>query len=98
MSCDVRNCKASENTGRELWRRVPDDFYSPSIHVTEDGSVGIDVGGTVIVAPVEEWHGLRKAIADGGFDLSPCGNCGTPVVCIPDGLPMCETCATVDES
>jgi hypothetical protein len=38
-----------------------------------------------------------RAIQDGGFDLSPCGNCGTPVVCIPDGLPMCRRCATADE-
>lgn len=40
---------------------------------------------------------LRSAIEDGGFDLSPCGNCGTPVVCIPDGLPMCKDCALADE-
>lgn len=36
---------------------------------------------------------LTQAIELGGFDLSPCGLCGDVVVCIPDGLPMCEPCA-----
>lgn len=45
-----------KNTDRELWRLDPDDYYSPSIHVTESGGIGIDVGGTVIVRPAEEWH------------------------------------------
>lgn len=36
---------------------------------------------------------LRQAIEDGGLDISPCGKCGTPVVCVPDGLTFCKTCA-----
>ena len=28
-----------------------------------------------------------------GYDISPCTVCGDPVVCIPDGMPMCEPCA-----
>lgn len=36
---------------------------------------------------------LTGALKDGGYDLSPCGCCGKPVVCIPDGLPMCKGCA-----
>lgn len=36
---------------------------------------------------------LETAIIDGGLDLSPCRQCGGLVVCIPDGLPMCEACA-----
>lgn len=47
---------ACKNTDRELWRERPGDFYSPSIHVTEGGGIGINVHGTVIVAPVESWH------------------------------------------
>ena len=47
-----------KNTDREIWRKVPGDFYSPSIHVTEGGGIGINVGGTVIVMPVEEWMAL----------------------------------------
>jgi hypothetical protein len=36
---------------------------------------------------------LSEAIDAGGFDLSLCSACGRPVVCIPDGLPMCRECA-----
>ena len=36
---------------------------------------------------------LLAAIVRSGFDLSPCGTCGEPVVCLPDGLPICEPCA-----
>ena len=47
------------NTDRELWRRTPGDYYSPSIHVTAGGAIGINVGGHVIVQSVEAWHALR---------------------------------------
>ena len=46
---------ACKNTDKEIWRKT-DSFYSPSIHVTNGGCVGINVGGHVIVAPVELWH------------------------------------------
>jgi hypothetical protein len=46
----------AKNTDREIWRAVPEDYYSPSIHVTEGGGIGINVGGLVIVMPVERWH------------------------------------------
>jgi hypothetical protein len=35
------------------------------------------------------WSDGAKA---GGLDLSPCMICGDPVVCLPDGMPMCESC------
>ena len=44
------------NTDKEIWRQTPDDYYSPSIHVTEQNSIGINVSGTVYVKAVEEWH------------------------------------------
>ena len=47
--------RACANTDKEIWRKIPDDYYSPSIHVTKDGAVGINVGGRVIVASVEKW-------------------------------------------
>ncbi len=47
-----------KNTDREIWRKIPDDYYSPSIHVTKDGGIGMNVGGLVHVRPVEEWHGM----------------------------------------
>lgn len=36
---------------------------------------------------------LHAAIERGGLDISCCMDCGAPVVCIPDGLPMCDGCA-----
>ena len=47
---------AGLNTDKEIWRKMPDDYYSPSIHVTDGQSIGISVGGHVLVAPVEQWH------------------------------------------
>lgn len=65
--------QAHENTDRELWRRDggeacdPDNYYQPSIHVTKEGAIGINVGGYVYVKPVEEWHKL----AGGPFPAVP---------------------------
>lgn len=50
------------NTDREIWRETPDDAYSPSIHVTADGKIGISVGGYVIVKDVHEWVTLAKKV------------------------------------
>jgi hypothetical protein len=52
--------EAKVNTDRELWRES-DDWHANSIHVTEQGSIGIDVGGSVYVRPLKEWH---KAVKD----------------------------------
>lgn len=35
----------------------------------------------------------QEAVNRGGFDLSVCGGCNEPVVCLPDGLPICADCA-----
>lgn len=47
---------ARQNTDRELWREREGDFYADSIHVTQDGRIGINCGGTVFVMPVRKWH------------------------------------------
>ena len=52
---------AAKNTDRELWRETEGDFYAPSIHVTESGSIGMNVGGSVVVMPIYEWHALAFA-------------------------------------
>ena len=49
-----------DNTDKELWREKEDDFYSPSIHVTKDGKIGINIGGYVIVQDIRKWHELAK--------------------------------------
>jgi len=55
MSEPNKERMAGVNTDKEIWRKIPDDYYSPSIHVTEHGDIGINIGGHVLVASVEEW-------------------------------------------
>jgi len=45
-----------ENTDREIWRAIPNDYYSPSIFVTKENNIGINVGGRVSVKTVEQWY------------------------------------------
>jgi len=47
-----------ENTDRELWRERPGDYYADSIHVTEEGAIGINCGGMVYTMSVKAWHKL----------------------------------------
>lgn len=55
---------AAKNTDQEIWRRKEEDAFSPSIHVTEGGEIGINVKDYVIVAPVEKWHhSMRRCMA-----------------------------------
>lgn len=63
-----------QNTDRELWREVAGDYYSPSIHVTQDGRIGINVGGLVIVRTLREWHALAVS-ADLEFRSSRTSEC-----------------------
>jgi len=58
--------RAAKNTDLELYRE-PDktgagDYYSDSIHVTESGGIGINVGGYVIVKPLRDWHACVNAM------------------------------------
>ena len=46
------------NEDREIWRLKKGDYYSPSISVTKDDGISINVGGTVITLPIERWHQL----------------------------------------
>jgi len=66
MSDAVETSGVAVNTDRELWREpsMPPgmEYYAPSIHVTEGGGIGIDVGGIVFVKPLREWH--RLAMVD----------------------------------
>ena len=56
----------AKNTDRELWRERPEDYYAPSIFVTEGGGIGINVDGHVIVKPVRDWH--RLAMQEWKYD------------------------------
>lgn len=57
---EVSDERACLNTDRELWRES-DSYYAPSIHVTDGGGIGINVGGHVIVMTVRAWHQLGVA-------------------------------------
>jgi len=48
------------NTDKEIWRKIKGDYYSPSIHITLDNKVGINIGGCVFVMSIEKWHLLAK--------------------------------------
>ena len=54
--CDVIGGEPCQNTDKEIWRKVPGDYYSPSIHVTESGRIGIKVRGRVLIASIEGWY------------------------------------------
>lgn len=53
--------EAAMSTDREIWREREGDYYADSIHVTKEGNIGIDCGGTVYVKPVRAWHALASA-------------------------------------
>ena len=47
-----------------------------------------------------EEHRLAAIVAvidRSGMDISPCMECGEPVVCIPDGMPLCATCGAKEQ-
>jgi hypothetical protein len=59
--------KAAINTDRELYRENRsdpldlDNYYADSVFVTENGAIGMNAGGHVIILPIKGWH---KAIED----------------------------------
>ena len=58
MAEDKDGMIAAMNTDRELWRELPFDPFSPRVFVTKRGAIGMEVGGRVIVMPIEHWHAL----------------------------------------
>ena|ERR1700744_2704331 len=52
---------ACVNTDKEIWRG-PDEgngsYYADSLHITKDGALGINCGGSVRVRPIRDWHNL----------------------------------------
>lgn len=79
-----------QNTDRELWREREGDYYADSIHVTKGGGIGMNVGGTVYVMPIREWHRLAGApgrAAPAELDAAMCPLCGTDCTAPPGGQP-----------
>ena len=44
---------------------------------------------TALDAYLELWAAIERS----GYDVSPCLICQELVVCVPDGIAMCEACA-----
>ncbi len=57
MSNETEPCL---NTDVELWREREGDYFANSVHITEQGALGINVGGSVVVRSLEEWHALAS--------------------------------------
>lgn len=65
-------------------------------------AAGMDMSGTppmmypeaILALMQKRITALELAIDNAGMDVSPCRECGDPVVCVPDGLgTYCEKCA-----
>lgn len=52
----MTDADAHANTDREIYRAPNGD----SVHVTESGGIGINVGGLVIVNSPRDWHRLEE--------------------------------------
>ena len=61
MTNDVSR-EAVQNTDKEIWRRVPDDYYADRAFVTVSGAIGICSGGLCVMRPVDEW--IKLAMKD----------------------------------
>lgn len=48
-----------KNTDVEIFREIPDDYYSPSLWHTEDRKdIGMNSGGKCAVRPIKDWVDL----------------------------------------
>lgn len=56
MPAGMLPMKEHQNTDREIYREETCNAGHNSLHVTAGGGIGINVGGRVLVAPLEDWH------------------------------------------
>lgn len=89
---DIAMAKTGKNTDRELFRERlndpldPGDVYSPSIHVTQNGMIGMSVGGRIIQMSIRDWFKAARSLAcsecgqmdTGQHGEYPCPKCGLP--------------------
>lgn len=65
-------------------RRQIEAIHAKCVDTINDLLIGMQDDTEVIL-----WGAIERS----GMDLSPCSICNKLVVCIPDGLPICEPCA-----
>jgi hypothetical protein len=56
------------------------------------GSLGRAMLGYHATTLESQLLAFKAALDRSPFDISPCMQCGQPVVCLPDGMPCCEAC------
>lgn len=54
--------QAVQNTDRAIWHSVTADGRSATLLITNAGALAINVGGHVLVKPIESWHKLHEMI------------------------------------
>ncbi len=73
----------------EAWLRA-------GVSIDDDHGVLMERAGKLArtaLAYLDATDALEKAVSRGGYDISPCRECGEPVVCLPDGLGgLCVGC------
>ena len=47
-------------------------------------------------AEIERLRAIENAYHRSDLDIEPCLHCSLPVVCLPDGMPLCEACAKTE--
>lgn len=77
-----------QNTNRELWRETPGDYYSPSLFVTKDGAIGMNVGGSVFVKSIQAWYILASEDAAWGQQRYDATLMNEKYPSLPDGSHM----------
>lgn len=65
MTTDIRD-QPVKNTDRELFREDTGNeagsYYENSVHITQDGHIGMNVDGYIIVQPISAWHAQARAV------------------------------------
>lgn len=82
------DARAAANTDRELFREDTGEpagsYYENSLHVTAEGTIGMNVGGTVYTLPIAKWHALATTAAatppTAVERSAPCQHCLVTVV------------------
>lgn len=92
----MENEQVAKKTDREIWRKGDGDgngmsHYEPSIHVTQDEHIGINVGGMVFEKTVEEWHTLAVE------DIKPNLGCATTFELIGELFARADIANTIGE-
>lgn len=63
----MKEPQAYVNTDRELWRQPADDErgtgMEPYVFVTEDGRIGMNHYGTVVMMSIADWVQLYREVA-----------------------------------